>query len=60
MGTWFMANFVANLASGFFAGGYDTMSHKTFFMIPVLSAGGAAILLLLLIKPIKKWMHGIH
>ncbi|MEI6079985.1 MAG: peptide MFS transporter [bacterium] len=60
MGTWFTANFVANLVSGFFAGNYDAMSHKTFFMIPVITAGGAAILLLLLIKPIKKWMHGIH
>ena len=60
MGTWFIANFIANLISGFFAGNYDAMDHKTFFMIPVITAGGAAILLLLLIKPIKKWMHGIH
>ncbi|MEI6093811.1 MAG: oligopeptide:H+ symporter, partial [bacterium] len=60
MGTWFIANFVANLVSGFFAGNYDAMDHKTFFMLPVLTAGGAAILLLLLVKPIKKWMHGIH
>lgn len=60
MGTWFTANFVANLVSGLFAGNYDAIDHKTFFMIPVLTAGGAAILLLILIKPIKKWMHGIH
>ncbi|MCX6112813.1 MAG: peptide MFS transporter [Proteobacteria bacterium] len=60
MGTWFMANFIANLASGLFAGNYDAMDHKTFFLIPVITAGAAAILLLLLIKPIKKWMHGIH
>jgi len=60
MGTWFIANFAANLVSGFFAGNYDSMDHKTFFMLPVLTAGGAAVLLWFLIKPIKKWMHGIH
>jgi proton-dependent oligopeptide transporter, POT family len=63
MGTWFLANFVANLASGYFAGGYsieNTESHFAFFMTPVYLAGAAAIVLLLLSKPIRKWMHGIH
>ncbi|MFH1222965.1 MAG: peptide MFS transporter [Pseudomonadota bacterium] len=60
MGTWFTANFIANLVSGLFAGNYDAMDHVQFFMMPVMTAGGAAILLLLLAKPIKKWMHGVH
>jgi len=59
MGLWFTSLFVANLASGLFAGKYDSMNHKTFFMVPVVTAGIAAILLLLLAKPIKKWMHGV-
>ncbi|MEI6079986.1 MAG: peptide MFS transporter [bacterium] len=57
---YYLANFVANLVSGLFAGNYDAMDHKVFFMIPVITAGGAAILLLLVAKPIRKWMHGVH
>jgi POT family proton-dependent oligopeptide transporter len=60
MGTWFMANFLANLLSGVFAGQYDAMSKTLFFMIPVGTAGGAAVLLFLLVKPLRKWMHGVH
>ena len=60
IGVYFLANFAANLTGGIFAGNYDTMSHKLFFMIPIATAGGAAILLMLLAKPIRKWMHGIH
>jgi POT family proton-dependent oligopeptide transporter len=60
MGVWFTANFIANLVGGLFAGNYDAMDHTKFFMIPVATAGGAAILLLILVKPIRKWMHGIH
>ncbi|MEI6093724.1 MAG: MFS transporter, partial [bacterium] len=60
LGCYYLANFAANLLSGLFAGNYDSMSHKTFFMIPIATAGGAAILLLLIAKPIRRWMHGVH
>lgn len=60
MGVWFGANFIANLTSGIFAGNYDTMDHKLFFLIPVISSAGAALLLFFLAKPIKRWMHGVH
>ena len=60
MGTWFGANFLSNLVGGLFAGNYDAMSKSTFFMIPVATAGGAAVLLFLLAKPLRKWMHGVH
>ncbi len=60
IGVYFLANFAANLLGGLFAGNYDAMDHKLFFMIPVATASGAAILLLILAKPIRKWMHGVH
>ncbi len=60
IGVYFLANFAANLLGGLFAGNYDGMDHKLFFMIPVATASGAAILLLILAKPIRKWMHGVH
>ncbi|MFH1223398.1 MAG: peptide MFS transporter [Pseudomonadota bacterium] len=60
MGAWFLANFVANKLAGQFSGLYDQINHIKFYMIPVGTAVGAAILLLLLKKYIKRWMHGIH
>ncbi len=60
MGTWFGANFLSNLVGGLFAGNYDAMTKSTFFMIPVATAGGAALILLVLTPLLKKWMHGIH
>jgi len=60
IGVYFLANFVANLTGGIFAGNYDAMDHTKFFMIPIATAGGAAVLLLILAKPIRKWMHGVH
>lgn len=60
MGVWFLSSFFANYLGGMFAGNYETMDHKTFFMIPVLLTGVPAILLLFLNKPILKWMNGVE
>ncbi|MCL4235195.1 MAG: peptide MFS transporter [Deltaproteobacteria bacterium] len=60
MGTWFVSSFLANLVGGLLAGNYDAMNKATFFMIPVATSGGAALLLFLLVKPLRKWMHGVH
>jgi POT family proton-dependent oligopeptide transporter len=60
MGVWFASTALANLVSGFVAGEYDTMNKVTFFSIPVITAGAMAILLLLLVKPLRKMMHGVH
>jgi POT family proton-dependent oligopeptide transporter len=60
IGVYYLANAAANYLSGIFAGNYDTMDHKLFFAIPVITAGSAAILLLILAKPIRRWMHGVH
>ncbi|MFH1222964.1 MAG: peptide MFS transporter [Pseudomonadota bacterium] len=60
LGVWHLANFAANLVSGLFAANYDAMDHALFFMVPIATAGGAALLLTLLAKPIRRWMHGVH
>mgnify|MGYP001810399517 CR=1 FL=1 len=60
MGVWFASNFMAGLVSGWFAGLYDIVDHRTFFMLPVITSLSAAMLLFLLSKPIKRWMHDIH
>ena len=60
MGVWFLASFFAGYVGGVFAGNYDTMNHSLFFMYPVALAGGSAILLLLIVNPLKKWMGGVE
>jgi len=60
MGAWFLANFIANKLAGQFAGMYDKIDHVKFFMFPVFVASGAALILFLIRKYIKRWMHGVH
>jgi proton-dependent oligopeptide transporter, POT family len=60
MGVWFLANFAANLLGGLFAGNYDAMDHKLFFLIPTATSLGAALILLALTPTLKKWMHGVR
>ncbi len=60
MGTWFLSSAAANILGGFFAGNYDTMDHSLFFAIPAATAFISAIVLGFLVKPVEKWMHGVH
>ncbi|MFH1727604.1 MAG: peptide MFS transporter [Pseudomonadota bacterium] len=60
MAIWFMSASAANLFAGLFGGQYDSMDHKLFFLIPVVIAGSSAVVLLLLSKWLKNWMHGVR
>ncbi len=60
MGAWFLANFIANKLAGQFAGMYDKINHIKFFLFPAAVAFVAAMLLLVIRKYIKRWMHGVH
>jgi POT family proton-dependent oligopeptide transporter len=64
MGIWFLATSLGNLCAGVIAGKYFTKDSVPQmpgrFMIIVLIAAGAGIVLLLLAKPIKKLMHGVQ
>jgi len=60
MGVWFLSSFFANYVSGLFAGNYDSMDHRIFFLIPALLTGGSALVLILLIKLLKKLMHDVE
>lgn len=59
MGIWFLSSFAANLFAGLFASLYEKIEMGEFFLIPVFTTFGAAFILLVLMRPIKKWMHGI-
>ena len=63
MGIWFLATSLGNLCAGLVAGAFtekdvDRMPFR--FMLIVLVACGAGVILLLLAKPIKKLMSGVQ
>lgn len=60
MGTWFLSSFFANYAAGIFAGCYDSLKTSEFFMIPAVITGVSALVLLLIAKPVIRWMHGVE
>jgi POT family proton-dependent oligopeptide transporter len=65
MGVWFMAIFAGNVLSGEVGSLYESMSHQPggfvkFFGIFVATSIGAAFVMLVTLKPIKKLMHGVH
>ena len=63
MGLWFVGSSLGNLIAGLFAGGFD---EKNVAQMPQLFQSvayfslGFGVLLLLFVKPLKKWMGGIQ
>lgn len=57
MGVWFSSSFFANIVGGFFAGNYNSMDHRLFFLYPVILTGISAVVLAFMVGPIKKWMN---
>ncbi|MFH1223982.1 MAG: peptide MFS transporter [Pseudomonadota bacterium] len=60
MGVFLGSSFLASIAGGIFAGNYDTMDHATFFSVPVITVGISGLVLLAVVRPLKRWMHGVH
>jgi len=58
MGTWFAASALGDFTAGLYASNFDKMSPTQFFLYPTLFAFGAAIVVYLMVEPIKRWMHG--
>jgi POT family proton-dependent oligopeptide transporter len=59
MAVWFLSSFFANSAAGFFAGSYDSLKTTEFFIIPALITGISGLIMFLISKHVKKWMHGV-
>jgi len=58
MGTWFAASALGDFTAGLYASNYDKMTPMAFFMYPTIFAFVAAIIVYLMVEPIKRWMHG--
>lgn len=59
MGAWFLANAAAGKLAGFYSGLLESMTLSQFFTWPTLMPIAASLILLVLIKPINRWMHGV-
>jgi POT family proton-dependent oligopeptide transporter len=63
MGIWFLAASLGNLLAGLFAGevtGDNTAAMSGKFLQVVAITGGVGLLLLLLNKPVRRWMGGVQ
>ena len=59
MGIWFLANSAAGWLAGKYSGLLDKDNLTQFFTWPVITPIVASLILLVLVKPIKHWMHGV-
>jgi POT family proton-dependent oligopeptide transporter len=63
MGVWFLATSLGNLIAGLFAGEVSGTSADQMplrFLQVALWAGGAALVMFLLARPIRRMMHGVR
>ncbi|MGB2578323.1 POT family proton-dependent oligopeptide transporter [Elusimicrobium simillimum] len=59
MGVWFLANATANKLAGTYSSLFGKIDNVQFFLWLVIAPMVASFVLLALVKPLKKWMHGI-
>jgi POT family proton-dependent oligopeptide transporter len=63
MGIWFVGASLGNLVAGLFAGGFEegnVAQMPALFQSVALFSLGAGVVMLLLVKPLRKWMGGIQ
>lgn len=60
MGIWFLSNAAANKLAGFYSGYFQKISNVQFFLWLVVVPLGVSLILMVSMKGIKKWMHGVH
>ena len=58
MGGWFAATAIGNKLTGV-AGYWDLWSHSNFFILLASMALGMAVVLMVLLRPLKKAMPGV-
>jgi POT family proton-dependent oligopeptide transporter len=60
MGVWFLSLSLGNKLGGWVAGFFDTLPLPKLFGAVSLTTIAAAVLLALLVKPIRRLMSGVH
>jgi POT family proton-dependent oligopeptide transporter len=60
MGVWFLSTATGNKVGGWVAGFFDTLPLPMLFAAVAGTTIGSAVLLVLLIRPVRKLMGGVH
>ena len=59
IGVWILLTGIGSFIGARFVPAYGE-SGRTVFIVPIIVAAGSVILIALLIRPLRKWMHGIN
>ena len=60
MGVWLTASFFGNLLAGWLASYYESWSLTTLFSVPAVMSILFGIVMWIMTRKIKQWMHGVH
>ena len=60
MGVWFLSISLGNFFGGRVAGLFETFPLPKLFGAVALTTGASALLLMLIVKPIRNLMSGVH
>ena len=60
MGIWLMASFFGNLLAGWLASYYESWSLTTLFSVPAVLSCLFGIIMWIMTRKIKQWMHGAN
>ncbi len=60
MGIWLMASFFGNLLAGWLASHYESWSLTTLFSVPAIGSMAFGVIMWIMARKIKQWMHGVH
>jgi len=59
LGIWFLFNFMFNNVASHLIPGYEAGKELYIFLVPALIALGTAVIVVILYRPIMKWMNGV-
>ena len=59
MGIWLMSSFFGNLLAGWLASHYESWSLTTLFSVPAIGSMAFGVIMWIMTKKIKYWMHGV-
>ena len=59
MGIWLTASFFGNLLAGWLASHYESWSLTTLFSVPAIGSMAFGVIMWIMTKKIRYWMHGV-
>lgn len=60
MGVWLMSSFFGNLLAGWLASFYEEWSLTTLFSVPAVCSMAFGVIMWIMTKKVKTWMHGVR